>query len=47
MNLIDAFLASLISIISINPDYKLSSRAVSILFTYLKNGICVNSKHFF
>jgi hypothetical protein len=37
MNLIDAFLASLISIISINPDYKLSARAVSILFTYLKN----------
>jgi hypothetical protein len=36
-NLIDSFLASLVSIVSINHDYKLSVRAIGILFTYLKN----------
>eukprot|EP00347_Sterkiella_histriomuscorum_P008751 403343892 len=36
-NLIDSFLASLVSIISINPEYKLSIRAIQILFNYLKN----------
>jgi len=38
-NLIDSFLASLVSIISINPEYKLSIKAIEILFNYLKNGI--------
>lgn len=36
-NLIDSFLASLVSIVSINPEYKLSVRAVQVLFNYLKS----------
>ena len=37
-NLIDSFLASLVSIISISHDYNLGIKSVGILFTYLKNG---------
>jgi hypothetical protein len=37
VNVVDSFLASLVSVVSINPDYKLSIRAIAILFNYLKN----------
>ena len=38
---IDSFLASLVSLVSINPDRTTTFNALSILFTYLKNGkIC-------
>jgi hypothetical protein len=35
---IDSFLASLVSLVSINPDRTTTFNALSILFTYLKNG---------
>lgn len=47
VNLIDSFLASLVSIVSMNAEYRLSVRAVAILFNYLKNGNTTLSHNIF